>query len=146
MQLRNFCARLTLWGSGPLAFVSGILLSIALNIITGLSLYTPTQWPENGYFLLLGSLSFAVCAGSMALLSWRIQPFKSRADVQLEERRRYLRPDEQHRGDEEFVWDEVLNADGMGSKHQKALVYPLFFAVTLFVLGSSFFVITLPVF
>lgn len=82
----------------------------------------------------------------MALISWRIQPFKSRADVRLEERRRYLRPDEQHRSDEEFVWDEVLNAEGEGSEHQKAVVYPFIFSAAFFVLGLTFFVITLPVF
>jgi hypothetical protein len=44
-----------LWGSGPLAFFSGLVLSAAINILTGLALLRTGDWPSRGRTLLLGS-------------------------------------------------------------------------------------------
>jgi hypothetical protein len=103
-----------LWGSGPLAFFSGLVLSAAINILTGLALLRTGDWPSRGRTLLLGSFFLASGSAVFALLAARIQPLKSRSDERLWQRNQIVAKDEQHRTDIEFLWREVVDAVGKG--------------------------------
>ena len=145
-RLNNFTVKLVMWGSAPIAFLSGLILSAGINMITTMALFSPATWPSNGLRLLLGSVLYTSSATAFAFLANRVQPFKSSSDERLHERRRLIRPDEQERTDEKYIWDEVLNAEGRASQHERALLLPLVLGLILLLAGTFTFITALPIF
>lgn len=141
-----FIARLVMWGSAPIAFLSGLILSAGINMMTSMALFSRRTWPTNGFPLLLGSIFYVVAAATLALSANRVQPLKSTADERLKERRRVLRKEEQERSDEQYVWEEVLDAEGKAAEHERALLIPLILGLAILLTGTVAYVTTLPIF
>ena len=144
--LNKFCARLILWGSGSLAFVSGLVLTIAINLVTSLALLNVQNWPSNGGILLIGSFLLIVASSFFVLLASRVQPLKSKSDERLWLRSQHVTVDEQRRTTIEFIWEEVVNSEGKGKELQRKILIPFFVGIILIFAGFTTILYSLPIF